>query len=358
MSATGPIHIASTATAVPAHHASLDEYKRVFADAFARDARHRQALGSMLDAALIETRHSVLPPDQIGVRKPLGDAMTRYRQEAITLGKRVAAECLDRAGLRPGDIDFLVTVSCTGFMIPALDAHLVNELGFRSDVRRLPITELGCVGGAAALCRAHDLLLGRPDARALVIAVELPSLCFQPQDETPANLVSSAIFADGAAAVLMTGGQAAEPAAGAAVLATQSRLIPDTIGALGFDLRDDGFHVVLARDLPERLRAGLPEMVATLLEAAGVDRAALASFVLHPGGRKVLSAVEEALGLRREETEASWDVLRDFGNQSSASVLFVLDEHMRRRRPLAGSHGLLGAFGPGLGTELMVLRWN
>jgi alkylresorcinol/alkylpyrone synthase len=238
-------------------------------------------------------------------------------------------------------------------VIPSLDAYLANDLGFRPDVRRLPITELGCVAGASALAHARDFIAGHPGSNVLVISVELPTLSFQPDDLSAANIVSTAIFGDGAAAVLVTG----RTVPGAAILAAQSHLFPRTLDALGFDLRSDGFHVVLARELPGIVRADVGALVGALLARAGIARSDVSAFVLHPGGRRILDALEDVLGATAEETAPSRDIFRDLGNLSSATVLFVLHEWMTRRRPPPGAHAVLGAFGPGFSSELMVLRW-
>jgi alkylresorcinol/alkylpyrone synthase len=252
-------------------------------------------------------------------------------------------------------VDLIITVSCTGLMMPSLDAYLAQDLGFRPDVRRLPITELGCGAGAAALGRAHDFLQGHPDAHVLISAVELPTLSFQRHDASPAQLVSTALFGDGAAAVLLTGRPSGS---GLTVLETETHLFPQTLGLLGFDLHDDGLHVVLAKELPDTLRVAFGAVVDRLLGRARVTRADMEYYVFHPGGRRILLAIEEALGLDRTLTQPSWDVLREYGNMSSAAVLFVLERWMRQRRPRSGAYGLLGAFGPGLTTDLCLLQWN
>jgi alkylresorcinol/alkylpyrone synthase len=249
----------------------------------------------------------------------------------------------------------VITTSCTGIMIPSVDAYLVDALGFRPDVRRLPITELGCVGGAAALARADDFLRGFPDAHVLVVAVELPSLSLQRDDTSPANLVASALFGDGAAAVVMAGG-VSRP--GVRVRATLSHIFPRSTGALGFDLHEDGFHSVISKDIPAMLKGEIVALVDKLAARAGLTRDQVTCFLLHPGGRKILGAVEDGLGLPREATQPSWDVLREYGNQSSASVLFVLHQWLTQREPITGAHGVLAAFGPGLTTEMLLLQWS
>jgi alkylresorcinol/alkylpyrone synthase len=347
--------IRHTAAAVPEHLLPQHAVKDAVRDLLPFGADRQQAVLALFDAAGVARRYSVLPLEQLRRPRQLAETMTVYRDHAVRLGGRVATECLAGSGVAPAEVDLIITVSCTGFMIPSLDAHLVNTMGLRSDVRRLPITELGCVAGAAALAHAADFIAGHPEANVLVVSVELPTLSFQREDASAANLVSTALFGDGAAAALLTGRHVP---GGATILAKQSHIYPDTIGALGFDLQDDGFHVVLARELPDLVRAGIGALVERLLEGAALPRAALSAFVLHPGGRRILQAIEQVLELRPDDTQVSRAVLRDYGNLSSASVLFVLHEFLTGQRPAPGAHGLLGAFGPGFSSELMVLRWN
>src|SRR3954452_23581704 len=188
--------IISTVTAVPAHSATQEEMKDKLRALFPLNPRRLEAAMLLFDHAAVERRYSVEPLATLGERRSLTAISEQYRESAIALGRDVASRCLKDGGRRADEIDLLITVSCTGIMIPSLDAHLVNELGFRSDVRRLPITELGCVGGASALARARDFLMGFPDARVLVVAVELPSLSMNRHDISPANLVSTALFGD------------------------------------------------------------------------------------------------------------------------------------------------------------------
>jgi alkylresorcinol/alkylpyrone synthase len=348
--------ILQTATAVPAHLLTQESVKQNLCQLLPLPEQRRPALLAMFDHALVSTRHSVLPLGKLRERRTLTETTAVYREHAVQLGREVADRCLTEAGVPAQAIDLVITVSCTGIMIPSLDAHLANELDFRPDVKRMPITELGCVAGAAALGRAYDFLRGHPDAHVLVVAVELPTLSFQHDDLSLAQLVSNALFGDGAAAALLSG--SARARSGAAILEVESHLFRDSLDALGFELRDDGFHVLLAKDLPERLRGGLCRVVDRVLERAHLGRQDLTSFVLHPGGRRILHALEEALGIDRPSMQPSWDVLRDHGNVSSAAILFVLDRWLRTRRPRSGDHGLLAAFGPGLSMELALLKWS
>jgi alkylresorcinol/alkylpyrone synthase len=279
--------------------------------------------------------------------------MQDYQQHARELTRQVAQRCLDQASLDADEIDLIITVSCTGYMIPSLDAYLINDLGCRPNVRRLPITELGCIAGAMALSQAWSFVRAFPETNVLVVAVELPSLTFQSHDTSTANIVATALFGDGAAAALVTG----QPRAGLEIVDTQSALLPGTLGEMGYDLRDSGFHMVLSKDVPSLLRAQIGELAADFLAQHRLNVEQIAAFALHPGGKKILEYLEQELGLRREQTEPSWTVLRDYGNLSSAAILFVLDEWLTKRALPSGQYGLAAGFGPGLSAELLLLRW-
>jgi alkylresorcinol/alkylpyrone synthase len=348
--------IVATATALPPHSATQGEVRERLRALLPLPERRLEAALSLFDNTAVERRHSVTPISEFGRPRTLGESSALYRTHAIALAREVAARALAAGGVRADEIDLLVTVSCTGIMIPSVDAYLIDELGFRRDVRRLPLTELGCAGGAAALGRAHDFLRGFPAARVLVVAVELPSLSLQRNDVTPANLVSTALFGDGAAAVLLAGSAATARDARLRVLETLSHVFPRTTDALGFELGDDGFHSILSKEVPALLKTEIAALVRTLAARRGLTRDDLSFFVLHPGGRKILNVVEEELRLTRDDTQPSWDVLRDFGNQSSASVLFVLDKHLADRPPAPGARGVLAAFGPGLAVDLLLLE--
>lgn len=345
--------IAATATATPPFVLDREQVKEAVAGIFALSPRRLAALMAIHDHAQVDQRYSVFPLEHLIRPRSLTEKTQEYRKHAVSLGSRAAHDCLDRAGLLPADVDLLISVSCTGYMVPSLDAYLVQELGFRSNVRRLPITELGCVGGAAALSLAADFVRAFPNAHVLVVAVELSSLAFQPDDLSDANLISCALFGDGAAAALVTG----RDVAGARVLDTESCLIPDSLDAMGFDLTDTGFHMVLSKDVPDILGRDIRRLADGILTRNGLDLRQLSVFVLHPGGKKILECVEEALDLRREATQPSWDVLRGYGNLSSATIIFVLDEWLRRRRPAVGEYGIAVGFGPGVSAELLLLQW-
>ena len=230
-------------------------------------------------------------------------------------------------------------------------------MGFRPDVRRLPITELGCAAWRrGARPRRWEYLTAFPDRTALLVAVELPTLTFQRKDFSQANLISAVLFGDGAAAVVVTGREAAGPR----ILASESYMFPNSLDAMGFDLRDSGFHIVLSKDVPHMIGEKVRGSGRRIPGAAGPSaRRPYLHFCSIPGGQKLLSGLETELGLGqdRSDTEISWDVLRRFGNLSSASVLFILQEFLAKRKMPSGSYGVLMAFGPGFTAEMILLQW-
>jgi predicted naringenin-chalcone synthase len=304
------------------------------------DGSRRERILSAFDSALVERRSSVVPIEEVFRARSFGASNDLYIRHAVELATDVAQRALARAGLAPDQVDYFVSSSCTGFMIPSLDAH---------------ITEHGCAGGAVALAHAHDHLLAHPDHKALVVAVELPSLTFQAGDRAPANVVSSALFGDGAAAVVL----ASAPVAGRPrIVRTGSRRFEKSLDWMGFQLRDSGLHVLLSPEIPRQVRAAAQELVVGFLHECGLALADVDHFLFHPGGRKILEAFEQTLELPRQALAASRRVLRDHGNLSSATVLYIVDDYLSNSIGRAGERGLLLAFGPGFGAEFLLLEWS
>ncbi len=349
--------IAATATAVPGFRLDRATYQRYCALVFTSPAQQRAAR-RIVDNTRIDARYLALPPDEILRPRPLADKSADYARFARQLGEHVGRRALDRAEVAPDAVDMIVTTSCTGVMIPSVDAYLVEQMRLRRDVVRLPITELGCAAGAAALARAREHVTLYPDHTVLVLSIELPSLTFQKEDLSMTNLVAASIFGDGAAAAVVRGARAAGGARPGPVLVDSAcHLYPESQYLMGFELKDGGFHIVLDRDVPHALKGRVRPLVDELCRRNGVASDELAFCALHPGGRRILEDLDADLGLAGK-TEPSWDVLRDYGNLSSATVLFVLDELLRRQPPPLGSHGLLAAFGPGFTAELSLMRWQ
>lgn len=346
--------IAATATAVPPHTITRDDVKYYLGRVFDIPDRKVEAMMTVVDNAQVHKRHSIFPIEYTIERRPLTKTNEEYQEHAIALGRRAAEECLAKAGMVPSDVDLIITVSCTGYMVPSLDVHLLNLMGFRNNIRRLPITELGCVAGAIALSRARDFLCGAPGKTVLIVAVELPTLTFQRKDLSQGNLISAVLFGDGAAAALLTN----QPTSGPKVLDSESFTLPGSMDALGFDLRDTGFHIVLSKELPQLVRDKIKGLVENFLGRHNLTPQEMAAYLLHPGGQKLLVCIEEELGLQRHHTEFSWDVLRDYGNISSATILFILQEWLTKKQMKPGDYGLVAGFGPGFSSELLLLQWT
>jgi len=346
--------IIATATAVPEHTITREDVKYYMGRVFDIPERKLEAMMSIVDNAQVHKRHAIFPITYTVEPRALHKTNQEYMEHAIKLGREAAEKCLERAGLRPEDVDLIITVSCTGFMIPSLDAHLINLMGFRADVRRMPFTELGCAAGAMALGRAADFLKAYPGGNVLIIAVELPSLTFQRKDISQANLISSILFGDGAAAVLVSGNGGHGPR----ILVSETYTFPDSLGAMGFDLRDSGFHILLDKGVPEMIGAKIKGLVHGFLERHGLTQQDIKGWILHPGGARLLGNVEIALGLTKCQTQPSWDILGNVGNLSSATILFILQEWLEKRPLQPGDYAMAAAFGPGFSAEFLLLQWT
>ncbi|MFJ4901109.1 type III polyketide synthase [Streptomyces sp. NPDC088727] len=316
----------------------------------------RRVLDRLHENARVRTRNMVLPLERYAELDGFGDANDVFIGAAVGMGADALRGALRTAGLRPGDVDLLMFTSVTGVAAPSVDARLVGRLGLRPDVKRLPVFGLGCVAGAAGVARLHDYLLGHPDDVAVLLSVELCSLTFQRHDASTANLVATALFGDGAAAVVALGAGRAS-ATGPQVVATRSRLYPDTEHVMGWDIRSSGFKVLLDPAVPDVVRRYLADDVGDFLAEHGLKPKDVAHWVCHPGGPKVLEAVSEVLSLPDGALDVTWRSLAEVGNLSSSSVLHVLRDTLEQRRPEPGSPGLLLAMGPGFCCELVLLRW-
>jgi alkylresorcinol/alkylpyrone synthase len=345
--------IAATATALPPHTITRDDVKYYMGRVFDIPERRLEAMMAIVDNAQVHNRHAIFPIDYTIEPRALSKTNNEYIEHAVKLGREAAEKCLECASLKPEDIDLIITVSCTGFMIPSLDAHLIQLMGFRSNVRRMPFTELGCAAGAMALGRAAEYLKAYPGGNVLIISVELPSLTFQRKDISQANLISSVLFGDGAAAVIVSGKEVRGPK----ILVSETYTFPDSLFAMGFDLRDSGFHILLAKDVPEMIGARIGGLVQGFLERNGRKREDIKGWILHPGGARLLGNVEAELGLCKCDTQPSWDILGNVGNLSSATILFILQEWLEKRPLQTGEYALAAAFGPGFSAEFLLLQW-
>ena len=347
--------LCASATAHPSYCYDQDEILRSLSLWLAENPQLLALAQRVFRNAAVQSRYGCRPLRDFVNPLSISEASALYQQQARILGEQVTRECLARAQIDPAAIDLVITISCTGFMIPSLDAYLANTLGFSAHIKRLPVTELRCAAGAAALARAFDYLRAFPEQTVLLVSVELPSLTFQVRDLSAANIVSSALFGDGAAAVVVRGDAIrGKPR----ILAAESTLFPQTTELMGFALKDRGLHILLSAEIPEVVCAEVPSLLEHFLAPQGLAVADLAHFLLHPGGRRVLDGLAQCLGLSAEQTAVSRAILRDYGNLSSASVLFILDRFLTTEHTGPGDLGLLLAFGPGFSAEALLLRWE
>lgn len=353
------MRIASVGTALPPHVHEQDELIAAFERLWAAEHRNVARVRQLHQAVQVGARHLALPLDRYETLQGFGAHNDAFLEVGTDLAQQALQRALDAVGLAVTDVDALWTVSVTGIGTPSIDARLFHRMGLRSDIKRTPIFGLGCAAGAAGIARVHDYLLAYPDQIAVLLSVELCSLTLQRKDLSVANLVASGLFGDGAAAVVCVGARRAEALGldGPTVLGTTSRLYPDSLRVMGWDVTDEGFRVVLDKSVPDVVSTYVREDVDGFLDRHGHTRADIASWVCHPGGPKVLDAFASALELPPDALELTWRSLRAVGNLSSASVLFVLRDTLAERCPPPGSLGMLMALGPGFGSELVLLQW-
>jgi len=334
------------------------------------------ALARFFDRVGVKSRHLALPVEAYETLRGFGAKSRAWMDVALRIGSCAVRDVLCEAGLDASEIGMLMTTTVTGIAVPSLDARLMNVLPFASDLKRVPLFGLGCLGGAAGLARTSEYLLAFPDQAAILLSVELCSLTFQRDDISVPNLISVGLFGDGAAAVLLLGARhrllahhvsrqeaarvaSAVPPSGAQprVLASRSVFFPDTERVMGWDVVDSGFKIVLSAEVPAIVERYIPAAVDSFLHDHGLLRSRIASWVMHPGGPKVIDALEKCLALPKDALRSTREGLARVGNLSSASVLFLLDEHRREQAPVPGSYGLMMAMGPAFCAELVLLQW-
>jgi alkylresorcinol/alkylpyrone synthase len=348
------------ATRTPPHVIAQGAVKRFAAEMFAQTIGSDARLLEIFDNAEIEERRLCVPLDWLAADHGFAEKNDRFIDYAVRLATDVTRAVLERAGLSARDVDHLVFVSSTGIATPSIDARLANVMGFRSDFRRTPVWGLGCAGGAAGLSLARDFALANPSARVLLIALELCSLTFQRSDLSKKNLVAAALFGDGAAAAIVAGSEAQVTGdrhhAPLELIASQSVLWPDSLDVMGWTVDGDGLHVVFSRDIPAIVHENVRPSLATFLSAQGLRLDEVAHIVTHPGGARVLCAYGDALGLSPGRFAHARRVLREFGNMSSPSCLFVLERFLAAGDIAPGDHAVIAALGPGFSAEYVLAQ--
>ena len=364
------MRIASAASAFPKHYYSQKFLLERLQDYWGNELKNPLLLARLHRNVTVDGRYLAIPAEHYVDIKTWGEANDIWIKVAQELGERALCLALHNAGIKPDDVGALLFTTVTGVASPSIDALLINRIGLPAHIRRTPIFGLGCVAGAAGIARAADYVRAYPSQAAALVSVELCSLTLQREDLSVANLISSGLFADGAAAVVVTGAEfeSSRPETsapeisgmkifGPKILATRSVFYPNTEEMMGWNISEKGFRILLSTEVPNLIRENLGRDVDAFLADHGYKRSDLKSFVLHTGGPKVLQASAKALGLHNGELDASWDCLRKVGNLSSASVLVVLEDVMKNRRPEPGTLGLLAAMGPGFCSELLLLQW-
>ncbi len=356
MASTFP-RLLSLATAVPPHVMSQEEGKAFAESLFASRGLADARMLAVFDHTSVASRHICVPLEWLETEHSFGEKNDLYIKHALALASEAAGRAIERAGLGPHDVDHIVFVSTTGLATPTLDARMANALGFRRDVRRTPLWGLGCAGGAAGVSRALDFARADPAARILVVAVELCSLAFQPEDELKLGMVSASLFADGAAAAIIAGASVPGPnGTGLELVGGHSVLWPDSLGVMGWNFDQAGFHLVMTREIPSTLESWLRPALEEFLARHGHTLADVAHVVPHPGGGKVLDAMTAALGLGDTALHHARDVLREYGNMSSPTCLFVLERFLASGDLEPGDLALMTGLGPGFAAESVLMR--
>jgi alkylresorcinol/alkylpyrone synthase len=348
--------IAAVASALPEHYYDQGILTDYLKDVVWRDHPQLVArIDALHENIQVEGRHLAVPIERYASLRTFGDFNRTWIAAATDLGERCIRTALERAELAPSDVDAIYFSTVTGVASPSIDALLVNRLGFRPDVKRLPLFGLGCVAGAAAVARAADYVRDRQDEVVLVLTIELCSLTVQREDRSIANLIAAGLFGDGACCAVVVGER--RPARGPRIVDTRSVFYPDTEDVMGWDVSERGFGIVLSTAVPTMAREHLGPDVDAFLADRGLARRDVSFWVCHPGGPKVLEAARDSLGVTDADLELSWESLRRVGNLSSASVLLILEQTLLRRRFDAGALGLMLAMGPGFCSELLLLEW-
>jgi len=318
-----------------------------------QDDRFIRKVKKIFENAAVDKRYSIMSPEEVFSDLSFEERNNIYVREGIKLGAKCLETALEKANWQAQDLDYIITVSCTGIMIPSLDAYLINLLKLRQDIVRLPVTEMGCAAGVSGMIYAKNFLKANPGKRAAVVAVESPTATFQLNDFSMANIVSAAIFGDGAACVLLSSN---EEDSGPEILAEEMYHFYDAEEMMGFKLTDTGLQMVLDVAVPETIASHFPNIIHPFLAKNGFGINDIDHLIFHPGGKKIIQIVEELFGQLGKNIDETKEVLKLYGNMSSATVLYVL-ERIMDKKPLPEEKGLMLSFGPGFSAQRILLQW-
>lgn len=347
----------STATADASYELPQDAIKSFIFNLYSGKYKEIERLIAVFDNSTISNRHISVPVEWLSKEHTFSERNIVFREIAIELSKRAVTECLAKAGAAVSDIHNIICITSTGVMTPTLDAVLFNELKLNKHIKRTPLWGLGCAGGASGISRGMEYVTANRKQNSLVIAIELCSLTFQKDDLSKSNIIASSLFSDGCAAVLIAGDESSLAISGGAeLLDSHSTIYEDSLDVMGWDIVESGFKVVFSRDIPTIVKEYVKPNIVELLDKHDLKLADIKHYVTHPGGLKVINAYEESLGINGMLLELSRKVLKEHGNMSSPSVIYVLNEFLSAKKPAAGEYGIISALGPGFSSELILFK--
>ncbi|RHW42295.1 type III polyketide synthase [Neobacillus notoginsengisoli] len=356
--------VISIAEALPPYKVEQERAVEFARELFSESFKDIERLLTIFQNGQIKSRRFVKDIEWFKEERSFKERNDAFIEAAVELGTEAIAKCLANSGylkreVGPEEIDAIFFISTTGLATPSIEARIMNKLSFSPHTKRIPIWGLGCAGGAAGLSRAYEYCLAFPDSLVLVLSVELCSLTFQKNDRSKSNLVGTSLFADGASCALISGDKKEKLQKGRvpSILSTQSTLMPDSMDVMGWDIKNEGLYVIFSRDIPSIIEEWLQPNVMEFLEKQGLAMEDLRYFIAHPGGKKVLDAYANSLGINHSLMNISSEVLQEFGNMSSSTILYVLNRHMELN-PEEGAYGLAAALGPGFSSELLLMRWE
>ncbi len=318
-----------------------------------QESRFIRKVVKIFEGAQVDKRYSIMEPLEVFTETSFEERNDIYVREVKELGKKCLQKALADANWKPTELDFIITVSCTGIMIPSVDAYLINDFNMRQDIIRLPVTEMGCAAGISGIIYAQNFLKANPNKRAAVIAIEAPTATFQLNDFSMSNMVSAAIFGDGAACVLLSSEENAE---GPKILANEMYHFYDATQMMGFKLVNTGLQMILDKAVPETIASHFPNIINSFLEKNGKKIEEIDHLIFHPGGKKIVQTVEALFGEMGKNIDDTKEVLKLYGNMSSATVLYVLEQIMDKK-PKKGELGLMLSFGPGFSAQRVLLEF-
>lgn len=317
------------------------------------EERFRRKVLKIFEGAGVDKRYSIMAPEEVFTATSFEEKNSIYVREVKKLGSNVLRKSLENADWKPEGLDYIITVSCTGIMIPSLDAYLINELQLRQDIMRLPVTEMGCAAGISGMIYAHNFLKANPEKRAAVIAIESPTATFQLNDHSMANMVSAAIFGDGAACVLMS---SEEEATGPKIVGEEMYHFFEATHLMGFHLSNSGLQMILDPAVPETISSNFEDIIYPFLQKHNSSMEKVQHLIFHPGGKKIVQTVSDLFGNLGKNIDDTREVLRLYGNMSSATVLYVLERFLKKDIP-EGEQGLMLSFGPGFSAQRILIEW-